>query len=79
MKTLTVDAYKRIRLGQARPGDCYAAESSADGSKIVLRRVAPEEPRPAKVRFEKRNGFTVGVVDRPIDEQALTEALEDFP
>ncbi len=78
MKTLTVDAHKRIRLGQARPGDCYSVEASPDGGRFVLVRVTPEAPRRAKVRFEKRGRFTVGIVDRPIDEQALQQALEEF-
>ena len=29
--------------------------------------------------IEKRGQFSVGVLDRPIDEQALKEALADFP
>ena len=35
--------------------------------------------RPAEVRMEKRGAFTVGVLDRPIDAQALREALAEFP
>ena len=34
---------------------------------------------PASVRVEKKEGFTVGVLDRPIDEKALSEALNEFP
>jgi hypothetical protein len=38
----------------------------------------PDE-RPNKVRFIKKNGRTVGVTERPINMQALEEALKEFP
>lgn len=79
MKTLKVDSSKRVRLGQARPGDCYQIQASVDGLTFTLTKIVPDKSRPAKVRFEKRGRYRVGIVDRPIDEQALKEALEDFP
>jgi len=39
----------------------------------------PVEPRQAKVRIEVENGLVVGVLDGPINEQALRESLADFP
>jgi hypothetical protein len=78
MKTLTVDAHKRVRIPDARPGQVFAYEHN--GNRVTLTEVKPvQEPPPANVRFEKRGRYTVGVLDRPIDEQALKQALEEFP
>jgi hypothetical protein len=33
----------------------------------------------AKVRIEKRGQYHVGVLDRPINEESLKEALAEFP
>ncbi len=79
MKTAVVDAYKRIHLAGVKPGDTYGIDSSPDGTRIILTKLAPEQPRAAKVRLEERGGFTVLVSDRPIDEKAIEEALADFP
>jgi hypothetical protein len=78
VKTLTVDAHKRIRIRDANPGEVFACTDNGDGS-ITLRKVEPVHARPAKVRIEKRGGFSVGVLDRPISEAALKEALDEFP
>ena len=78
MKTLTVDDYNRIRLPDVKPRQVFAHEKEA-GGRIILTPVAPVEPKPAKVRLEKRGRYTVGVVDREINEEAIKEALADFP
>src|ERR1039458_1966579 len=31
----------------------------------------PTKPQPSRVRFEKRNGYTVGISDQPVSEQAI--------
>ena len=36
-----------------------------------------EQP-PAKVRFIRREGYTVAIADQPINEEALREALADL-
>jgi hypothetical protein len=51
---------------------------SGDGT-FVLIRLKSAAARPARVRAEKRGRFTVGVLNRPIDERALKEALAEFP
>ena len=48
-------------------------------ARIILTKLEPAQGRPAKVRFEKRNGRTVGVTDQPISLQAIKEALTEFP
>ncbi|HEY5913792.1 MAG TPA: hypothetical protein VJA21_24650 [Verrucomicrobiae bacterium] len=74
---VTADAKKRVVLPMAKPGDAFRV--MCEPGRILLVKLESVEPQPAKVRFEKRGRFTVGVVDRPIDEQALREALEEFP
>jgi hypothetical protein len=65
-------------LRQARPGDRFDVEILAEG-KYVLTRLEPTKPQPSRVRFEKRNGYTVGISDRPVSEQAIRDALDEFP
>jgi hypothetical protein len=78
MKTLTVDDYNRVRLPDVNPRHVFAREKEASG-RIILTPLAPVEPKPAKVRFEKRGRYTVDVLDREINGQAIKEALADFP
>lgn len=78
MKTLTVDDYQRVRLPDVEPRTKFAYEKDARG-RITLTKLEPAQVRPAKVRFEKRNGRTVGLTDRPIFLQAIKEALSEFP
>ena len=33
----------------------------------------------AKVRIEKRGQYHIGVLDHPIDEEAIKDALAEFP
>jgi hypothetical protein len=35
--------------------------------------------RSARVSIEKRNGYSVGVIDNPISENAIKKALSEFP
>ena len=77
MKTLTVDDYQRIRLPDTKPRTKFAYEKDSN-DRITLTKLEPAPERPAKVRFEKRNGRTVGVTDRPISLQAIKEALAEF-
>jgi hypothetical protein len=66
-----------IRL--AKPGERFDVRRAGEG-KFVLTRLEPaQESRPAKVRIEKRGRYSVGVLDRPISEQAILEALSEFP
>jgi hypothetical protein len=78
MKTLTVDDYQRVRLPEVEPRTKFAYEKDAHG-RITLTKLEPAQGRPAKVRFERRNGRTVAVSDRPISLQAIREALAEFP
>ncbi len=75
--TVIADNKKRIVLTQAKPGDRFDVQASPNG--YVLRKLEPVESNAAKVRFVKRDGYTVAITDQPINEQALREALADFP
>jgi hypothetical protein len=77
--TVTADAKKRVVLAEARPGDRFDKQVSADGTRIVMVLLEPVQPKPANVRLEKKRGFTVAVSDQPINEKALAEALAEFP
>jgi hypothetical protein len=76
--TVVADNKKRVTLRHAKPGDRFDVQVSSEG-KYVLTRLEPVEPRLAKVRIEKRGKYHVGILDRPIDCNALQQALEEFP
>ncbi len=81
MKAVKVDEAHRIQIPMLAPGDLYQPEIVSP-DEITLRRVS--EPlangsSPAKVKFEKRGGYTVGVSDQPISLAAIKEVLAEFP
>jgi len=75
--TVIADNKKRVVLPAAKPGDRFDIQVSGNG--FLLRKLEPVKRKPAKVRFEKRGRFTVAIADQPINEEALREALTDFP
>ena len=75
--TVIADNKKRVVLTNAKPGDRFDVQVSANG--YVLQKLEPLQPRPAKVRFEKRGRYTVAIADQAINEQGLQEALGEFP
>lgn len=76
--TVVVDLRNCVRLPTAQPGDCFDLQVAGAG-KFVLTRLESAPNQPANVRIERCGGFTVGVIDRPIEEQSLTEAVSQFP
>jgi hypothetical protein len=76
--TVTTDAKKRVVLPLAKPGDRFDVQLAGEG-KMILTRLEPVSPPPANVRIEKRGRHFVGVSDQPINEEALKEALAEFP
>lgn len=77
--TVIADSKKRVTIRHAKPGDRFDVEAAGDG-KFILTKLEPvESGRPARVRVKKRDGFTVGVLDHPISEDAIKEALREFP
>jgi len=81
MNAVKVDEAHRIQIAALAPGDLYEPEIVSP-DEITLRRVSESSDaasRLAKVRFEKRGGYTVGVSDQPISMAAIKEALAEFP
>jgi phage FluMu protein gp41 len=77
--TVVADNKKRVTLRLAKPGDRFDVQVSPEG-RFVLTKLEPVRVTPpAKVRIEKRGEYHVGVLEQPIDEEALKEALADFP
>ena len=71
------DSEKRVILPQAQPGECFDVQVCANG--FVLRKVDSVSPPTARVSFIKREGFTVAMADQAMDEEALRDALANFP
>lgn len=76
--TLIADDKKCVLLPAARPGDSFDLQAAGEG-RFVLTRLASGSPGFATMKVEKRGGFSVGVLDHPIEQQALAEALNEFP
>lgn len=76
--TVVADEKNSVTLPSVKPGDRFNLQVISEG-KILLTPLGSASAQPANVRIEKKAGFTVGVLDRPIDEQALSEALNEFP
>jgi hypothetical protein len=81
MVTLKADDRSRVKLPGVQPGQVFALENEENGivKLTPVKEVESAEDRPAKVHFEKRAGYTVGVTDRPIDMEALKQALKELP
>ena len=77
--TVVADNKKRVTLRLAKPGERFDIQVVGDGRFILTRLEPVPEPSQAKVRIERRGQYSVGVLDRPIDEQAIKRALSEFP
>ena len=77
--TVVADNKKRVTLRLAKPGDRFDVQVASDGN-YILTRLEPVLLRgTAKVRIEKRGHYHVGVLDHPIDPEALKAAVAEFP
>jgi uncharacterized protein (DUF3084 family) len=77
--TVVTDNKRRVTLRLAQPGDRFDVQVVSDGN-YILTKLEPVRVRAAaKVRIEKRGQFHVGVLDRPINEEALKDAVAEFP
>jgi hypothetical protein len=75
--TVIADNKKRVTL-PTKPGERFDLQVHGK-DKFILTRLTPIKVRSAKVRIQKKDGFTVGKLDHSIDEAALKEALAEFP
>ena len=76
--TVTADSKRRVTLRRVHPGDRFDVQITPDG-RYVLTKLEPVTDLPAKVRIEKRGRYHVGVLDRAISEEALKQALAEYP
>jgi hypothetical protein len=75
--TVIADNKKRVTL-PTRPGERFDLQAVGE-DQFILIRLKPVQVRKSRVRFLKKDGFTVGKLDHPINETALREALAEFP
>lgn len=75
--TVIADNKKRVTL-PTKPGERFDLQAVGQ-DKFILTRLAPVSTRPASVKIQKKDGFTVGKLDHAINEAALREALAEFP
>lgn len=73
-----VNDQQYVALPNPLPGDRLDRLVTDEGP-FVLMRPESKPQASAKMKLEQRNGFSVGVLDHPINEQALAEALNEFP
>ena len=76
--TVVADFKKCVLLPSAQPGDRFDLQIT-DAGKFVLTKLDSQPLRPTRIWGERRDGFSVGVADRPMDELAHAEALLEFP
>jgi len=77
--TVVTDNKKRVTLRLASPGDRFDVQVVSDGNYILTKLEPVQLMGNTKVRIEKRGPYHVGVLDHPINEEALKEALAEFP
>ncbi|MDB6109474.1 MAG: hypothetical protein JWR69_1224 [Pedosphaera sp.] len=77
--TVVADNKKRVTLRLAKPGERFDIQVAGEGKFVLTRLEAVRESRPAKVRIEKRGRYSVGVLNHPINERAIKDALREFP
>ena len=77
--TVVTDNKKRVTLRLAKPGDRFDVQIISNGN-YILTKLEPVQLRDtAKVRIEKRGQYHVGVLDHPINEEAIKDAVAEFP
>ena len=77
--TVVADDRRRVTIRLAKPGERFRVQVAGEGKYVLTRLESAHKSRRAKVRVEKRGLFSVGVLDRPIDEKAMMAALREFP
>jgi hypothetical protein len=79
MQVLHSDQRRRVTLPPpARPKDSWISETVRP-DQILLTRVRRPLKSATKPQIIRQNGYSVGVLPRPIDPKAITRALEEFP
>ncbi len=77
--TVVAGNKKRVAIRDAKPGDRFDVRATGNG-KFVLTKLEPVSETPlARVRIVKRGKYSVGVIGRPISEEAIKAVLDGFP
>ncbi len=77
--TVVADNKKRVTLRLAKPGDRFDVQVASDGHYVLTKLEPVQTKGVAKVRIEKRGQYHVGILNHPINEEALKNALAEFP
>ncbi|MDB6040249.1 MAG: hypothetical protein JWM99_4090, partial [Verrucomicrobiales bacterium] len=75
--TVTTDEKKRVVIPSGRPGDRFDVQMTPEG-KVVLTRLKLAD-KPDNVRLVKKHGYTVARGTRPIAQEQVRKALDEFP
>ena len=73
-----VDTSRCVFLPGAQAGDTFDMQIAEDG-KLILTLLHSAQEFSTTAKIEKRSGFSVGVLDHPIDDKALAAELNEFP
>ena len=77
MMTVTADAKKRVVLPPVNPGDRFDVELTGDG-KVVLTPLIRDE-RPVRAKLVRKHGYCLAVGPRPISQDQVRAAMDEFP
>ncbi|HEX3719083.1 MAG TPA: hypothetical protein VH595_14035 [Verrucomicrobiae bacterium] len=77
--TVVTDRKKRVTLRLAKAGDRFDVQITPDGNYILTKLDRARQKDSAKVRIEKRGRYHVGILNHPINAEAIKKALAEFP
>ena len=73
----TTDEKKRVMIPSAEPGERFDIQLTPEGKVILTRLDAIEKQE--TVRLVKKHGYTVAQGTRPITQEQVRRALDEFP
>jgi hypothetical protein len=77
--TVITDSKHRVTLRQAKPGQVFDLQIPEEG-KYVLTELEPVKPGPNKAHLARsKSGYLVAVSERPITQDMVRAALDEFP
>lgn len=77
--TAIADNKRRVTLRYAKPGEVFDVAIPEEG-KYVLTKLEPVKSRPNKARLVRsRQGYLVAVSERPITQEMVRAAMDEFP
>jgi hypothetical protein len=76
--TAIADNKRRVVLRQAKPGDRFDVAILEEG-KYLLTRLEPVRAQRNQARLVRKHGYSVAVSKRPITQEMVRAALDEFP